>query len=1057
MRFARHPSCPQRRFGVGQLLCHLWSWTLVAWLSFGVILPSAVLAQGGSPTAGSPPKEPILRIETGMHGETINRVAVDPSGRLIATVSDDKTLRLWTLDGQLQRIFRVPIAQGPEGMLYAVAFSKDGSQVAVGGYTGTTWSNGRTALYLFTVESGKMQRLLTPFSGGIQQLAFSPLDDALTIAFGGGTGLVILDPNTKQVRTHDKEYPSQGASWMVYAPDGRLFTSAFDGDIRVYGTDGKRERRVPAPGGKQPRQLAVSPDGGLVAVGYNDKVRVDVLRSRDLTLAYSPSVEGLQVKTQGPRQAEHLGSVAWAPGNGTLHLLATGYIPDVDHSNRVRRWRDFGLGSAEDQAISNDTIFQLDTLPDHSVVYAAADPAWGIFKPDGKIGAQRTEGNADFRDIAQGSFGWSADRLTVGFGTKSRGRAPYRFSFATRELEAGMGAEPALIPPRRSSPKIPMDFKDPQHPRIANIPVKLESHEWARSVALPADDSFVLLGTDRYLRLLSPAGQERTKLELPAAIWGVIVDPKGEMAVAALGDGTLSWFQIEGASGTSAKIQRLVTVLPRMEERQWIAWTPEGFFDHSDSGGKDLIGYHLNRGAGQSGEFISFAQLYSTFYAPDLVAGAAIGKVQPIRDRMLQIGDAQQLLEQAPPPEVRIVGYCYGASATETCQDVQADSLSRGLARDQHPDTSKATQTSATTPVGVQIPLPTGVTSVRLRYGAVDKGAGIGPIDLFVNDRNLGREMAPGRGLGRADSPAPRAQTVPAAQATTTLQLERSFTLEPGTNAVALRVYDERKRVYGTSNEVTFILPPTTEAKPVLHVVAIGVDSYVGTGIPPLRFAVADAFEFAKHVEIGAKSLYADVKSYYLKNGEAIRVNVQALLEKVAKESKPQDTVIIYLAGHGIIIDNKYRFLTQNVLSSRDEDIINSAVDQDSLMEWWSNIRPRNSLLILDTCHAGGFSLDFAGRLSHETGRFVLAASTDRQQALDGFDGKNGLFAHAALAALRGKHGTGTLTNAIDQLTLGGAVKVQVPLLAKTKSWSQSAVFKVRTEDLEPFPIVRIP
>ncbi|MCI5191294.1 MAG: hypothetical protein D3905_16225, partial [Candidatus Electrothrix sp. AS4_5] len=45
--------------------------------------------------AGEPPTAPMLRLETGFHTATINRIATDAQGRWLATASHDKTLRLW--------------------------------------------------------------------------------------------------------------------------------------------------------------------------------------------------------------------------------------------------------------------------------------------------------------------------------------------------------------------------------------------------------------------------------------------------------------------------------------------------------------------------------------------------------------------------------------------------------------------------------------------------------------------------------------------------------------------------------------------------------------------------------------------------------------------------------------------------------------------------------------------------------------------------------------------------------------------------------------------------
>jgi hypothetical protein len=79
-------------------------------------------------TAGNPDPTPILRIETGMHSAVIWRIGADAQCRLLATGSEDKTMRLWSTDGKPLRTQRLPIGPGDEGKVYSVAVSPDWQQ-----------------------------------------------------------------------------------------------------------------------------------------------------------------------------------------------------------------------------------------------------------------------------------------------------------------------------------------------------------------------------------------------------------------------------------------------------------------------------------------------------------------------------------------------------------------------------------------------------------------------------------------------------------------------------------------------------------------------------------------------------------------------------------------------------------------------------------------------------------------------------------------------------------------------------------------------------------------
>ena len=84
--------------------------------------------------AAEPPKEPILKIETGMHTAQIGRIGVDDANRYLVTASLDKSVRVWELaTGRLLSVLRPPIGERNEGKIYAVDISPAGQTVACGG------------------------------------------------------------------------------------------------------------------------------------------------------------------------------------------------------------------------------------------------------------------------------------------------------------------------------------------------------------------------------------------------------------------------------------------------------------------------------------------------------------------------------------------------------------------------------------------------------------------------------------------------------------------------------------------------------------------------------------------------------------------------------------------------------------------------------------------------------------------------------------------------------------------------------------------------------------
>ena len=68
-----------------------------------------------------PSPEPVLRINADEHTSTIRRIGADVACKIVATSSEDKTIRIWGMpDGKLLNVLRPPIGGGHEGKLYAV-------------------------------------------------------------------------------------------------------------------------------------------------------------------------------------------------------------------------------------------------------------------------------------------------------------------------------------------------------------------------------------------------------------------------------------------------------------------------------------------------------------------------------------------------------------------------------------------------------------------------------------------------------------------------------------------------------------------------------------------------------------------------------------------------------------------------------------------------------------------------------------------------------------------------------------------------------------------------
>ena len=1002
------------------------------------------------------------------HTSHVNAVAFSHDGAAVLSGSgnqytsgateDDRTLRLWNVTtGQLIRIF-----EGHTSSVNSVAFSPDGTRVLSGsGYqVSTDPARNERTLRLWDVTTGQMLRTIEGHQGAVLSVAFSP-DGARIVSGSSDKTIVLWDATTGRL-LRKLEGHAGSVNSVAFSPDGsRLLSGSKDKTLRLWDASTGQLLRSFEGHTADVWSVAFSPDGARALSGSQDRsLRLwDVATGQALHVveAHAASVLSVRFSPDGAQLLSGSGEPKpklWDAESGALLRTFEGHSDAVQSialspdGSRLAVAADRGIGlwdRATGQlvrtltghtAVVNAVTFSRDG---RRLLSGSNDRSVKLWDPATGQLAASFEGHAD--PVTAVAFSPNGERFASGSATYTRYRAQNE-RHNVRVWDTATGR--SLLTLQEPSGGIYSTAFSPDGTRLLTGADKGSVKLWdattgkivrnfegstsrTTAVAFSPDGTRVTSGHwDKVIRIWDAAsGQlQRTLQGHSDPVQSIAISADGDRLLSGSWDGTLKLWDI----GTG---QLLTTLDGHASWVRTVAFAPDG--NRVFSGGTDgtvriwdpkmpqpLATLFGSRGgewlamtpAGffassdrspkvlsivRGVEVTSVAQVSHHLYRPDLVEHLLKGDPEHKYEAATNDFHLYKIFDSGPAPQIETIPERRGELVGDT---------------------------------------------VRLAARIVDTGGGIG-------DKVVWRVNGVTQGDVMESSPSLPGQSFRI--------VEQALRIDPSKrNVVELTVYNREGLLAALPLRFEVDRYITTEPRPKMHVLAIGVSAYADRDWQLLH-AVTDAKAFAVALQEVAAPIYPKVNVRVLADSDVTTARLNAVFHALRDEIAAADVFVLFVAGHGRNASGTYYFLPQDFKLGPNRSLKTDAIGQDRWQAWLAMIPAQKSVLVFDTCESSGAVALSRGprereaamdRLSFATGRSVITAA--RQAAYEGFKG-HGVLTYALLEALAKSEGKDELY----LLEIAGYVNRKVPEFSQQVSGeSQYPHSKIEGD----FPIgVRIP
>ncbi len=548
------------------------------------------------------------------------------------------------------------------------------------------------------------------------------------------------------------------------------------------------------------------------------------------------------------------------------------------------------------------------------------------------------------RSKRSGNLAIAPDARGVWFGLQEADGEPYQFDVDRLQLhEAPQEPDHYLSAKTEHEPNLAVTgWINTETPRLNGRRLLIESAETARSLAIAPDSKSFILGAQWALYRFDDTGRLMWRTPTPGTGWGVALSADGSVLTAALGDGTIRWFEAETGRELLAFF---VHNLPG-KQKNWIAWTPSGYYA-TLPGGEDLLGWHLNGKTWNAPvEFFPASRLRDRFYRPDIVRlvlktkdeARAIREANSAAKRMLE----EEFARKDLPPVIELITDPRGIETDKS--EIELHYRLR-------------------TPSGRE------VSKIEIRIdGALHAVTQRGFTQLEeLTDGSVMRVAVPHR-----DS------------------------------VISVVAFDGVHKSAAAALNVRWTGPLNESPKRSLHALLVGVSAY-GDPKLALSYAHKDALDLARTLKTQEGRFFKSVSTEFLLDGEATEGSIQLALEDLAERGGPDDYYLVFMAGHGATRKNRFFFLPATA-RMESESLTANSLSGAQIRELLAAM-PGRVLFFIDACYsAKALDIDVDGLINSVTGEenavVMYTSSSSGEVSYERAELENGVFTEALMEIL---------------------------------------------------------